>query len=104
MRNQEWDAAPAQLYPLDLAQFVFCFVGGDAVNRETTFGIIYQPKMLPSLLNRDYVHETCWVCRVGAYFAVDFDEALHDDGFCFSSIERILETVIPRQYQTLVKT
>ncbi len=95
VRNQEWDSALAQLHPLDLAQFVFCLLGGDAVDGEAAFCVVDEAEVLSCLLNRDDVHETGGVSGVGAHFAIDFNEALHDDGFGLAGIEGVLEAVNP---------
>jgi hypothetical protein len=51
--------------------------------------------MLARLLEGDHVHEARWVGGVGAHFAVNFDEALHQDGLGFTHVERILEASGP---------
>ena len=58
---------------------------------EATFGIVHKAEVLARLLYGDNVHEACWVGWVGAYFAVDFDEALHDDGFGLAGVEGVFE-------------
>lgn len=90
MRNQEWDSAFAQLHSLDLPQFVFRLFGGDSVDSEATLGIVDQTEVLSSLLNGDHVHEAGWIGDVGADFAIDLDQALHNDGFGFARVESIL--------------
>jgi len=90
MRNQEWDSALAQLYSLDLSKLVCGLLGGDAVDSEATFGIVYQSEVLASLLNGDNVHEASWVCSIGSDLAIDLDEALHDYRLNFASVKRIL--------------
>jgi hypothetical protein len=40
MRNQEWDAAPAQLDPLDFAQLVLRFFRRDAVHGKATLDVV----------------------------------------------------------------
>ena len=40
MRNQEWDAALAQLHPLDLAELVLSLLASDAVDGETALGVV----------------------------------------------------------------
>ena len=72
MRDQEWDSAFANLYSLDLAQLELRLFTRDPVNSKTTLGVIYQTKVLASLLNGDHIHEADWVCSIGPYFAVDF--------------------------------
>ncbi len=92
MRNQEWDSALAQLYPLNFRQLVFCFFSCDAVDGKTALGIVDKAEILASLLDGDHVHEAGRVGGVGPYFAVDFDEALHDNSFGFAGVEGILQT------------
>ena len=93
MRNQEWDSALAQLYPLDLCQLVFRLFGCDSVDGKAAFGIVDKTEVFASLLNRYDIHEASRVGGVGSYFAVDFDEALHHDGFGLTTVEGILQSV-----------
>lgn len=90
MRNQEWDPSFAQLYPLDLAQLVFRLFSSDAVDGETALGIVDKSEVFPCLLDGDDVHEASRVRYIGSDFSVDFDEALHDNGFGFARVESIL--------------
>ncbi len=93
MRNQEWDSSSSELYSLDLAQFVFCLCRLDAVDCEAALGVVDQSEVLAGLFDRDHVHVASWVCGVCSDFAVDFDEALHDDLLDFAAIEGVLETI-----------
>lgn len=93
MRNQEWDAALAQLHPLDLAELVLGLLASDAVDGETALGVVDEAEVLASLLDGDNVHEASRVGRVGADLAVDLDEALHDDGLHLATVEGVLQTV-----------
>ncbi|KAI7224019.1 hypothetical protein KC333_g207 [Hortaea werneckii] len=61
MRNQEWNAALAQLDTLDLAELVACLLFGDTVDGETALGVVDKAEVLASLLDGDHVHETGWV-------------------------------------------
>ena len=63
---------------------------------EATFGIIHKSEVLARLLDADDIHEAGWVGRIGAHFAIDFDEALHDDLLDLAAIEGVFETVITR--------
>ena len=92
VRNQEWDSALAQLYPLHFSKLVLCLRLFDAVYSEATLGIVDQPKVLARLLDADNIHEAGWVGDISADFAVNLDEALHDNGFCFTIVKGILET------------
>lgn len=93
MRNQEWDSSFAQLYSLDLAQLVFRLFSSDAMDCKTALGIVDEPEILSRLLDRYHVHKAGGKCSVGSDLAVDFDEALHDDGLGFARVEGILKTV-----------
>ena len=93
MRNQEWDAALAQLYSLDLAELVLRFFAGDAVDGETALGVVNEAEVLAGLLDANNVHEAGRVGRVSADLAVDLDQALLDDGLDLVAVERILEAV-----------
>lgn len=96
MRNQEWYATLAQLYSLNFAKLVLSFLFRDAVDGEATFGIVDEAEIFPGLLDGDHVHEAGRIGWVSANFAVDFDEALHDDCFGFAAIEGVLETVVSK--------
>ena len=91
MRNQEWYPPLAQLHPLHLAQLVLRLFGRDAVHGEAALGVVDEAEVLARLLDADHVHVAGGVGGVGAHFAVDFDEALHYDGFGFAGIEGIFE-------------
>jgi hypothetical protein len=90
MRNQEWNAALAQLHPLDLAQLVLGLLVRDAVDGEAALGVVDEAEILARLLDANHVHEAGRVGGVGAHLAVDLDEALHDDGFGLAGVEGVL--------------
>lgn len=94
MRNQEWDAALAQLYSLDLAQLVLCLLFSDAVDGETALGVVDETEVLASLLDGDDVHVAGWVGRIGADLAIDLDQALHDNRLGLAAIEGVLQTIV----------
>lgn len=93
MRNQEWDAALAQLYSLDLAQLVLCLLFSDAVDGETALGVVDKTEVLACLLDGDDVHVAGWVGRIGADLAIDLDQALHDNCLGLTAIEGVLQTI-----------
>ena len=93
MRDQEWDSALAQLHSLDFAQLVFGLLCLDSVNGEAALGVVDQTEVLASLLDADDIHETSWVGGISSDLAIDLDQALHDNGLDFASIECVLETV-----------
>lgn len=93
MRNQEWDAALAQLYSLDLAQLVLCLLFSDAVDGETALGVVDETEVLACLLDGDDVHVASWVGRIGADLAIDLDQALHDNRLGLAPIEGVLQTI-----------
>ena len=92
MRNQEWDAALAKLYSLNLAQLVLCLLGCDAVDGEAALGVVDQSEVRASLLDANNIHETSWVGGVGADLAIDLDQALHDNGLHLATVEGVLQT------------
>ena len=94
MRNQEWYPALAQLHPLHFAQLVLRLFFGDAVDGEAALGVVDEAEVLACFLDGDDVHEAGWVGWIGADFAVDFDQALHDDRFGFAGVEGIFETTV----------
>ena len=61
---------------------------------EAALGVVDEAEVLARLLDADDVHKAGWVGWVGAHFAVDFDEALHHDGFGLAGVEGVLEAVI----------
>jgi hypothetical protein len=93
MRNQVGNAALAELHTLDLSELVFRLFSGDAVNCEATLGIVDETEVFASLVNGDDIHESSGECRVGANFAVDLDETLHNDGLDFTAVEGVLQSV-----------
>ena len=92
MRNQEWDAALAQLHPLDLAELVLSLLASDAVDSETALGVVDEAEVLAGLLDGDNIHEASRVGGVGADLAIDLDEALHDNGLHLATVEGVLQT------------
>ncbi len=57
---------------------------------EAAFGVVDEAEVLVGLFDADYVHEAGGIGYVCADFAVDFDEALHYDGFGFAGVEGVL--------------
>ena len=94
MRNQEWDPPFAQLHSLDLCQLVFRLFCGNAVDSEATFRVVDKAEVLAGLFDRDYVHEASRIGNVCANFTINFDEALHHDGFGFAGVKGILQTKV----------
>lgn len=93
MRNQEWDAALSKLHSPDFAQLVLGLLAGDAVDGEAALGVVDEAEVLARLLDADDVLEAGWVGRVGAHFAIDLDQALHDNRLDFAGVERVLQAV-----------
>jgi hypothetical protein len=90
MRNQVWDPALAKLHSSDFAKLVLCLLRGDTVDREAALGVVDQAEILASLLDGDDVLEAGRVGAIGSYFAIDLDEALHDDRLDLAAIEGVL--------------
>ena len=63
------------------------------MNGEPALGIIDKTEIFASFLNRYDIHEASRVGGVGSDFAVDFDEALHHDGFGLTTVESILQSI-----------
>lgn len=93
VRNQVWDPATAKLDALDLAQLELSLLGLDAVDGETTLGVVDQTEVLASLLEGDDVHEASGVGGVGADLAVNLDQTLHHDGLGLATVQGVLETI-----------
>ena len=91
MRNQEWDSALAKLYALDLAQLVLCLFRRNAVDSETTLGVIDEAEVFARLGNRDDVHEPRGIGHVRTDLAINFDETLHEDRLDFAVVEGIFQ-------------
>lgn len=93
MRNQEWNSSLAQLHALDLSELVLGLLAGDAVDGEAALCVVDETEVLAGLLNGDDIHVAGGVCCVGADFAVDLDQALHDNGLDLTRVERILQAI-----------
>ena len=89
MRNQEWNPLLPKLHALHFSQLIRRFLAGDAMYGESTFCIVDETEILARLVDGDDVHVAGRVGRIGTYLAVDFDEALHKDGFGFAGVEGI---------------
>ena len=61
--------------------------------------VVKQAEVLVGLLDRDDVHETGRVGRIGARLAVDLDEPLHEDVLDLLASQRILEAVAQQDDQ-----
>lgn len=59
---------------------------------ESAFGVVDKSEVLACLLDRDDVHEAGGIGGISADLAVDFNEALHDDGLGFAGVESILQS------------
>ena len=92
MADQVRHSTLAQLHPLDLCQLVFRLLGGNAVDGEAALGIVDETEVLACLLDGNYVHEASRICSICADLAVNFYEALHDDGFGFAGVESIFQS------------
>jgi hypothetical protein len=93
MRNQVWDSSSTKLNTLDLAKFVFCLSLFDSVDGESAFGIVDQTEVFASLVNGDDIHETGRIGNIGADFAIDLDETLHQDSIRLTAVQGILQAV-----------
>ena len=94
MCDQVWDSASSELDSFDLAKLELRLFSSNAMDSEAPLGIVNQSKMLSRLLYRDHILETGGVCSIRADFAVDADQALHDNSSNFAAIESILEAII----------
>lgn len=93
MRDQEWDSTTTKLDALDLAQLVLGLLGLNSVDGEATLGVVDKTEVFARLLNSDDVHEAGREGHIGADFAVDLDQALHEDGLGLAVVQGILETI-----------
>jgi len=99
MRNQVWDSPFAHLHSLDLAEFVFRLSLFNAMDCETTFGIVDQTEVLAGLVNGDDIHITRRVGDISSDLAINLDETLHQDSSGFTIVERVLQTVSEKNNQ-----
>lgn len=93
MRDQEWDSAPAELHALDLAELVLSLLGLNAVDGESSLGVVDQTEVLAGLVDGDDVHEARGVGDVGSDLAVNLDQTLHENGLGLAVVQRVLEAV-----------
>lgn len=93
MRNQVWDASFANLNSLDLAEFVFCLGLFNAVDGEAAFGVVDESEVLASLVNGNHIHVTGRVGGIRPDFAINLDEALHQNRNGLSVVQGVLEAV-----------
>jgi hypothetical protein len=93
VRNQEWDPALAKLNTLNFAQFVFCLLYPDSVHSEAALGVVDEAEVFAGLVNGDDIHESSRVGRVGADFAIDFDQTLHYYRLRFACVEGVFEPI-----------
>lgn len=89
MRNQIRDPSLSQLHTFDLAQLIFRLFSSNAVDGETALGVVDKSEVLPGFLDGNHIHEPCGKRDIGSDLAVDFDEALHNDGLGFAAVEGI---------------
>lgn len=61
---------------------------------EATLRVVDESEVLARLLDGDHVHESRRVGWVGPNLAINFDEALLDDGCGLSGVECILQSVV----------
>jgi len=79
----------------DTAQFEFGFFGVlDTVEDETALVIVQETVLFISVGNTDNVHETSGVVHVSADFAVDFNQASHDNSLGLFASQGVLQTVL----------
>ena len=64
------------------------------MHSEAPLRVVDESEVLARLLDSDHVHETRRVGWVRPNFAIDFNEALLDDGCSFAGVECILQSVV----------
>lgn len=92
MGDDVWNTLLSELNTLDLAELEGGLLIRDAVDCETSLGIVDETEVLVGLLEGDDIHESGWVCWVGSDLSVDLDEALHKDGLDLTSVESVLQS------------
>ena len=93
MRNTVGNSSAAKLDALDLAQLVLSLLLSYPVDGVAALGVVNETEVLASLLDGDHIHEAGGVGGVGADFAVNLDEALHEDGLGLAGVEGIFEAI-----------
>ena len=93
MRNTVGNSSTAKLDALDLAQLVLGLLLSYPVDGVAALGVVNETEVLASLLDGDHIHEAGGVGGVGADFAVNLDEALHEDGLGLAGVEGIFEAI-----------
>ena len=74
----------------DLEELVGRLLLGDAVDGEAALDVVEQTEVLARLLDGDDIHESSREGLVGADLAIDFDQALLDDGGDFTAGQSVL--------------
>lgn len=74
---------------LYLEELVGGFLGGDAVNGESSLYVVEDSEVLAGLLDGDNIHEPGRVGVIGANFVIDLDQTLLDDFGDLSSVESV---------------
>mmetsp|Transcript_11953 Transcript_11953/g.24032 ORF Transcript_11953/g.24032 Transcript_11953/m.24032 type:complete len:245 (-) Transcript_11953:142-876(-) len=94
-----WHTSLAKLDTANLAQLVGSLLFRNAVNGETSLGIIHQAEVLIGLWNGDHIHESDWVGLVCADLSVNLDQAVHQNRHHLLSVQGILESISQQQNQ-----
>jgi len=97
--DKERNALSSDLHTSDSPQFVLGFFVGDAVDGETTLGIIQQAEVFRGLVNGNNVHVARRVVGISPYFVVDFHEPLHQDEGHLPLGQGILEAITQKNDQ-----
>ena len=87
--DDEWHAFGADQLVTHATQLELCFGWQDFENREAAFDVVQQAKVLVGFWNLNDVHEAARKRGVGAHFAVDFHQALHEDLRAFASSQSV---------------
>lgn len=77
----------------DFEELVGGFLGGDAVDGETTLDIVKETEVLAGLFDGNGVHEAGGEGSVSSHFAIDLDQSLFDDRGDFTAVQCILQPV-----------
>jgi len=93
VRHQEGNSLRTHSHLPHAAQLVRRFFWSDAMDSESSFGIIDQSEVFVGSFDSNDIHESSGIRRVSADFSVDFDEPLHKDLLDFISSQGVLESV-----------
>jgi hypothetical protein len=77
---------------LDAAELILGLILLDAVQDETTFGVVQESESVSALLQFQHIHETGWVVGISSDLTVNFYATFHANLHAFLTGEGVLQT------------